>query len=238
MFDSQDRKQYFNLSESVLKALAKLRTPTNKVCFLIAYAYFKAKKRFYTGNFRTQDIEYGCRLLGINIEWVEIQSYNRKTKLDHESIILKITGYSSFDSISMDELSRYIYGKVKSYSHPKSMLAHIMDYLSSRKIVLPRYRTFVNIISQQIKQYKREIHDCLKKCLDDQTKSYLDQLISHNKASEYTLSSLRRYNQSLRPGNIRENITDFNQINSLYSLIASPFHFLNFNHDGALYWTR
>lgn len=67
MFDSQDRKQYFNLSESVLKALAKLRTPTNKVCFLIAYAYFKAKKRFYTGNFRTQDIEYVCRLLGINI---------------------------------------------------------------------------------------------------------------------------------------------------------------------------
>jgi TnpA family transposase len=138
----------------------------------------------------------------------------------------------------MDELSRYIYGRVKSYKHPKSIFADIMDYLSSRKIVLPRYRTFVNIISQQIKRYKREIHRCLQKCLDDQTKSYLDQLINHDQPSEYTLRSLRRYNQSLRPGNIRENITDFNQIKSLYSLIAVPFQSLNLNHDGALYWTR
>lgn len=75
MFDSQDRKQYFNLSESVLSTLAKLCTLTNKVCFLISHAYFKAKKRFYTGNFRPQDIEYVCRLLGLNLEWIEIQSY-------------------------------------------------------------------------------------------------------------------------------------------------------------------
>jgi hypothetical protein len=52
------------------------------------------------------------------------------------------------------------------------------------------------------------------------------------------LRFLKRYDHSLRPANIRENLKDFNRIKSLYALVEKPFKALDLNHDGAMYLTR
>jgi hypothetical protein len=54
VFNSIERKQYF--TPLMLKdLLVDLRTPTNKVCFLLAAGYFKARRKFFGGQFRQTD---------------------------------------------------------------------------------------------------------------------------------------------------------------------------------------
>src|SRR4029077_5806003 len=42
-FNSGERKRFFSLSLLLKESQASLRTPTNKVCFLVAAGYFKAR---------------------------------------------------------------------------------------------------------------------------------------------------------------------------------------------------
>jgi len=61
VFNSAERKRFFSSSLMLSNSVANLRTPTNKVCFLVAAGYFKARRKFFTRQFRPGDIEYIAR---------------------------------------------------------------------------------------------------------------------------------------------------------------------------------
>lgn len=238
VFDSIDRKRFYNLTETLQNALDKLRTPTNKACFLVSYAYFKARKRFYDGKFRQQDVEWACHQLNIDPALVSVSSYVRKSRLEHQTIILELFGYIPFSDCNQEELTNHVYLQVRSYQSPRLIFLDMEEYLLARKIALPRYRQFVNLISGQVQKYKSDIHECLANSLDPHTKAQLDALLCQDDDTQYALRFLKRYNQSLRPGNIRENLEDFNRIKALYALVERPFKALDLNQEGAMYLTR
>ena len=237
IFDSIDRKRFFDMTVMLRNTLDRLRTPSNKVLFLISYAHFKARKRFYDGPVLNKDLEYATNILNLDINSIDI-SYSQRTRLNHQAIILKLLGYTSFSDCKQEELNNYIYFQVKSYKSPRLIFMDMMEYLQTRKIEIPRYRQFVNLISEQVQKYKSDIRDCLAKCLDQNTKGQLDALLSQSYDRQYAIRFLKRYNQSLRPGNIRNNLEDFNRIKSLYALVEKPFMALDLNHEGAMYLTR
>jgi hypothetical protein len=237
IFDSIDRKRFFDMTVILQDTLDKLRTSSNKVLFLVSYAYFKAQKRFYDGLISNKDLEYAANILNLNINSIDT-NYPQRTRFNHQAIILKLFSYNSFSNCNQEELSNYIYVQVKSYKSPQLIFMDMMEYLQTRKIEIPRYRQFVNLISEQVQKYKSDIHNCLANCLDQQTKAQLDALLSQSDDRQYALRFLKRYNQSLRPGNIRKNIDDFNRIKSLYVLVEKPFKSLDLNHEGAMYLTR
>ena len=47
VFNSFQRKQYFDFPQAIQQATANLRTPANQLCFLLSCGYFKASKRFF-----------------------------------------------------------------------------------------------------------------------------------------------------------------------------------------------
>lgn len=238
IFDSVERKRFYDLTVGLNAVIATLRTPANKVLFLVSYAYFKTRKRFYDGGFREKDLQYACVMLAIDYSSIQHDCvYDYKTKIDHQRKILALTGYSDFYDSDHEALAAFVYLQVKCYKSPRVIFIEMSDYLLARKIALPRYRQFVNLISDQVQRYKLAIHDCLADCLDAQTKSQLDALLSQDD-KHYSLRSLKRYNQSLRPSNIRENLEDFKRIKSLYALVEQPFKALELNHEGAIYLTR
>ena len=173
VFNSIDRKRFYNLNVTLQNTIDKLRTPTNKVCFLTSHAYFKAQKRFYDGKFQDHDINYACRILNIDIDLVSLKSYSRKIRLDHQLLIMNILGYSHFNNSVNDSLNNLVYQHVKSYKSPRLIFAEMVDYLLLHKIVIPRYRQFANIISAQLHKYKLDINECLANCLDEQVKCQL-----------------------------------------------------------------
>ena len=237
IFDSIDRKRFYDLTETLRCTLDTLRTPQNKVLFLASYAYFKARKRFYDGQIHEKDLAYAAATLGFDLQSLD-SSYPQRTRLNHQEKILALSGYRSFNDCNLEDLTHHIYSQVKSYKSPRLIFADMIEYLLARKISLPRYRQFVNLISDQVQKYKSDIHECLVNSLDYQTKVQLDDLLRQDDDKQYAFRALKRYNQSLRPGNIRENLDDFNRIKSLYTMVEKPFKALDLNHEGAMYLTR
>ena len=48
IFNSAQRKKFFEIPSDLMKEVNKLRTPVNKIAFVLAYGYFSARKRFFT----------------------------------------------------------------------------------------------------------------------------------------------------------------------------------------------
>jgi len=61
VFNSAERKQFFSLPLLIKDSIADLRTPTNKVCFLVVAGYFKARRKFFARQFHQADIEFVAR---------------------------------------------------------------------------------------------------------------------------------------------------------------------------------
>ena len=96
IFSEEARALCFSISDNLESKIGQLRTPTNKVGFLLQYCYFKASKRFFVSNkYRQKDIEYAVKILGVSINDVNLSKYIMKIPKDHQKAILGLLGYPS-----------------------------------------------------------------------------------------------------------------------------------------------
>ena len=84
LFNSVARKKFFDMSAGIRKIIDGLRTPTNQVCFLVSFGYFRATKKFFPGVFHPNDIDYAVKKLGVAPEQVALESYGKQTWLRHQ----------------------------------------------------------------------------------------------------------------------------------------------------------
>jgi len=58
IFDSAERKQFFDLPSSLLERALRLQKPSSRIGFLLACGYFRAAKRFFKPqDYHQRDIE-------------------------------------------------------------------------------------------------------------------------------------------------------------------------------------
>src|SRR5215204_5072294 len=75
----------FSITKELGNTVNRLRTLTNKVGFLLQYAYFKACKRFFIiTRFGQEDIEYAAKILGVPLSEVNLLNYKKKIPIDHQ----------------------------------------------------------------------------------------------------------------------------------------------------------
>ena len=68
VFNNVERLNFFFAPLMFSDAMESMRTPTNKVCFLVTAGYFKARRKFFARQFRQADIEYVARQVGVNAD--------------------------------------------------------------------------------------------------------------------------------------------------------------------------
>src|SRR6266436_9412105 len=82
VFNSAQRKQYFDFSSELLTLAQDLQTPTNQVCFLVSCGYFKAAKRFFPNRrCSRRDLDYVAQQLGFQPESIDVNCYSATTRL-------------------------------------------------------------------------------------------------------------------------------------------------------------
>ncbi len=93
VFNSSERKRFFSLPLLLEDSMVNLRTPINKVCFLVVAGYFKARRKFFARQFHHTDIEYVARQIGINPSEVCIESYSKETYARHQRVELELSHF-------------------------------------------------------------------------------------------------------------------------------------------------
>ena len=78
-FELEQQHKYFALTEQLLALIKNLKTPTNKLCMIIQWGYFRATGRFFSPKyFRKTDMEYIANKLELPYSSIDIDYYHQK----------------------------------------------------------------------------------------------------------------------------------------------------------------
>lgn len=242
VFNSAERKRFFSLPLILKDSVVTLRTPTNKVCFLVAAGYFKARHKFFARQFRQADIEYVARQVGVNPVDVHMDAYDRITYFRHQRIILNYFGYSPFDEaakiITADEITTLI----KVQFRPKLVLLEIIQVLTVKKIAIPSYNVLADLIIAALNRHQSALNEIIDSCLTENQRTHLDTLLEKEPSSgteegwRYRLTLLKKPNQSTRPAKIKANLADLDIVQTLYLDLAPVVQRLDLSYECIRYY--
>jgi TnpA family transposase len=214
--NSVERKHFFATSIAINELLENLRTPTNKVCFLISLGYFRARRRFFYRKFMSTDIEFVANRLGVNPIDVHPEYYDKATYLRHQELILLHFGWQKFDEnfarLEMQSL-------VKVQHRPKVILLQLIDSLIYKKIEIPSYRTFSDLIIPALNRYQETLGETVFNSLNENQRLKLDSFLQkedENLDWSYRLTLFKKTYQSTKPLKIKANLDDLKALQRLY----------------------
>jgi hypothetical protein len=183
IFSSSQRKRYFDFSVETRRQALKLRTPVNRLCFLLKCGYFKASKRFFAIELSHQaDIIYVAHQAGIDLERVDLSRYDKQSLLRHHQIILQLYGYGPFDQNAQDFAVQEIETMTRSQLKPGLIFWRCVDLLISRKIQIPTYFRLSELILKSINDRKEELAAIIEKELSDEMRASLDDFFVQSSA--------------------------------------------------------
>jgi Domain of unknown function (DUF4158) len=226
LFNSFQRKHYFDFPQAIQQAAASLRTPANQICFLLSCGYFKASKRFFpTRTFHPRDIGYVADRTGFRLEEIQLDHYPKESSSRHRAFILDFYGFKPFRPRGRPVLAEEIARLVRSQIKPKVILWRCVDVLIRAKIEVPGYFYIAGQVLSAIKTHNHTLGATIERTLDSATRKVLDNLLTQEplaantvpgKTSAYKLTLLKKLSQSTKPSKIKERVADLEVAKGLY----------------------
>lgn len=244
-FEISDRKKYFDLPIGIVKIAEQLRTPTNKIYFLVASGYFSATKKFYSPQQYLQiDIEYVCRKFGENHQPVIATKYDKQTLLRHQELILVYYGFKTFNPKGSPFIQSEINTLVALQLKPQLVFYRIVDILVREKVTVPSYHRLSNLILKALQYHKKRLIENIESHLSKETRRLLDGLLdktikeTHQSSNRYQLTLLKKFSQSTKPGKIKETVEDFEVLKTLHNSVCSILELLALPSSGIHYYAN
>src|SRR6266511_1555188 len=252
VFNSVERKKFFDFPNSIIEFMVTLKTTTNKVCFLVLFGYFKARKKiFYT--FNKADIEFVSERLQIDSKEINIESYTKYSHLRHQKIILDFFGFKEFDQQSEDLIRSYISLMVKSQIKPKQILLEVVSLLTREKIEVPSYNQLANVLVEQINLHKKELINLIEVHLTKDNRQLLDSLLDRDvsdtnpsainpqrqfQIQRAKLTMLKKFSHSTKPSKIKANIADLQILQTLCKELKPVIYAINLSVESIRYYAN
>jgi TnpA family transposase len=239
-FNSVERQRCFALPSIFNDTLAGLRTPTSKVCFIVAAGYFKARRQFFAKQL-LPDIEFVARQLGLHVADVQLSAYDKQTYARHRRLILDHFGFSPFVAEARDLIAKEIATLVRVQLRPKLVFLEAVQVLSRQKIALPSYFGLSTLIATAVTRLQRDLGHTAKRYLADDQRTQLDALLEKEPAADddgrrYRLTLLKRPYQSTQPSKIKANLADLQTLLTLYLDLQPVVTALALNQEGIRYY--
>jgi hypothetical protein len=245
VFNSVQRKKYFDVTPRIASTLQKLQSPTNQVCFLVIVGYFKATKRFFGRRFREPDVQYVARQLGLLPELIQPQAYEDTTYRRHQQFACDLLGFRRWDDESRRFVTDEIRGMVRSQARAKFIFRHVIDILEHRHFEIPSSWALSDMILEETKQHKRRLTATIDTHLPQATRDFLEGLLT-TPASDDTdtrlhksrLALMKRISQSMRPSKIKVSVDDFRTLRDLYRNVEPVIDLLDLTPEGIRYYAE
>ena len=227
----------FAINNEVECKINLLRGATNKVGFLLQYAYFKGCKRFFiTNRFRQEDIEYAARLLGESADEVNIFQYIERTPANHQKTILELMEYKNYLE-SQDWLKKEITRMVDQLTNPRQLFFDVLQLLHDHHIELPSYHRLAKLITKYYLGYEERLLKIIKRKITKKAIKALDKLLEADKSgSRGVLGAMKIINQSIKPKAIKASINMFLKIEGLYKTLQPLIKVLNLTPNSCNYY--
>ena len=225
-FNSEERKKYLRINDWEMSIINTFGSFTNKIGFVLQYKYFKYANKFYNPkNIGKKDIEYIANYLEIPLDKIDFSKYVESSFKRHQAIILNKIGIKRFDTHCKKELEIKAIYFCSNQLKPRYIFDSLIQWLKDNKIEIPSYYVLSEIITDTLKNSEKNLVLEVNKDISPDVKKILDGLleiqdnyigIKHKNLIRYKVSFLKKYNHSMSPGKIKENINDLKTLKSFF----------------------
>ena len=238
VFDSAERKRYFDVPRSVLETAQRMRSPTGRIGFLLSYGYFRAARRFFAPqDCHPRDIAHVARAISLAPEDFDATAYKETTRLRHQRLVLGLQGFQAFDAGVEARLATEIATMARAHLKPRMIFGRCIDFLIEQRVQLPGVGRLTDFIRYQLADHKRALMNVVELHLTSPVRAMLDDLFERDDGgNRYRLSLLKKLSQSSRPTKVREAAEDFSTITDLYDSIAPVLEVLDLGREGIRYY--
>lgn len=234
----EERKLYFRINNTINNFLAPIKTPMNRVIFLLMLYHFKVSKKFFPVHiFSLRDIKYASRQLILQNIGTEKCTLGSSTLQRYKTQILEYTGYQSFDQKAKKLIHSKAHKLAMQYTRPKVIFSDCVELLMEQRIEIPRYHAIRLVITDALQKYKNSLLQLLENNLSLETKEWLDKLtLLDNDSSISKLTSLKSFYQSVKPKEIKFNASDCAELQGMQDKLQPIFEKLPINSRGIEYF--
>jgi hypothetical protein len=224
VLNSDERHIYFNIAPDVRSTLNRIKTPANKVGFLLQLGYFRANARFYQATlFHRRDVKYITKLLKLDV--VDLTPYTDTVPRRHRQRIRSLLNWQDVDAAAREELTSHAKRYVSNQEYPKKIFHGLIDLCWKRQWVIPTYHELASIITHCLNVADRELISAVEQTLADKQIEHLEVLLAPiqnatSGGSAAPLTQLKRIDQSLKAGNIRHSMKTLALFRDHFLLLA------------------
>ena len=238
VFNSAERKQYFDLPIALLDAAEKMRKSETGIGFVLMCAYFRSAKRFYSPqDFHQKDMEAARHKLDIVTAPFVASKYTDTSRSRHQKIILNFYGFRLFDRDAERLLRAEVSDMMRGHLKPRLIFGRCLDFLIQKRIALPTTRRLTEIIRSEMNAKKRELSRIIETQLVPEQRQMLDALfVTDDDNNRYRLTLLKKISQSTKPGKVKQTVADFHVLSELYETIAPILGNLDLGPEGVRYY--
>jgi hypothetical protein len=267
VLSAAERSQYFEITPSTEKFLVNLRSPENRVYFVLLLGYFKATKRFFNQGFHQDDLRDVAAKLGVVLEILELKIYDRASYQRHKEMILEQLGFRELDNTAKAQLLTELHPLIRSHKRPRLIFLHALEVLTRQKIALPTYHSLSTIISEALRKHHDKLIALIAKQFTPEQQALLEMLFDKetkvevsNKSSQapqlpeqsselaqdetqrtwqrYRLTLLKHFSHSTQPSKIRTTVADVATLRELYETFSPILVALDIPHEGIRYYAQ
>jgi TnpA family transposase len=238
ILSAEARALCFILTDELQKKINQLRTPTNKVGFLLQYGYFKSCQRFFVSNrYGQEDIEFASKILGISVSDIRFDQYVNKTPHYHQAIILKLLNCQSFEQAKKDWVIFEMENRVSQCSNPKELFFELLSLLYSRKVEIPSYHRLSDLITECYLSFENNLLRIIETELTPNHRLHLDSLLLPRKdGCRAKINEFKTINQSTKPKAIEASINIFLQISDMFIAVLPVIKLLKLSYQSSCYY--
>ncbi len=247
VFNSMQRKQFFDFPKALIETTRTLREPTNSISFLLSCGYFKAAKRFFKPqDFHMRDIEHVAGYLKLSSEEFTPDVYTKSTRSRHQQVILEFYGFRRFDDVAAALMRQEIETMVRAQLKPKLIFLRCIDLAVSQHIQVPSHHHLTDLILSAFNQRKRDLSILIEQKLTAETRDMLEALfvqpttdettVKPSKTTRYKLTLLKKFSQSTKPTKVKERVSDLAYLAELHTQLIPVLSAMGLNHDGIRYY--
>lgn len=224
-FQKIDKPRYFAITPEIRQlGYNNLRTPVNRVGFVLQLGYFRASGKFFVADkFRKRDIQYVCKLLKIDKK-IDIQSYTKTSRKNHRDTILALSGWTLSEEADDEKIKSQALWFIEQQLAPRKVLKALVEFCWNRKLVIPSYSKLSGYITDHFNHYEEQLLDILKREMKVDQKEILRILFKPEETKRPLprppITNLNFINQSVKPSDIQENVNIFELVKGYHDELS------------------
>lgn len=232
-------------AETYLKGI---KSPTNKVGFVLQLGYFRVVTRFFVSDrFEGEVIDWVSRRLRLDPNGVDLNEYTHsRTSYRHRADILHHLGFDSFGPVHQTALGGEANRLAHLQTRPALLLDALAGYLRERRVEIPSYNTLRLLLNEVLDEYQTHLEQIIEQNLKPVDRAMLDGLLAKQTPSDnsvagllrYRLTNLKRINQSMQPKAIRQRVGLFKELKAVFEQLRSLIQGLNLSDDTIRYYAQ